>query len=187
MGWGADWWSSAEGDTASDCMRTALRLGVEEVTCVYRRTEQEMPGSPHDRLLAEEEGALFKYLTQPVRFIPGPDGRVAEVECLVCELGEPDSSGRPRPVPIEGSEFTLPADTVILALGYWADETLPAATPGLETQRGGLIVADEQTGLTSRRGVFAGGDAVSGPDLVGTAMVAGHRAAAAIDQYLRQG
>jgi glutamate synthase (NADPH/NADH) small chain len=175
------------GDTASDCMRTALRLGVEEVTCVYRRTEQEMPGSPHDRQLAQEEGALFKYLIQPVRFLAGPDGRVAQVECLECELGEPDSSGRPRPIPIEGSQFTLPADTVILALGYWADDRLPSATPGLETHQGGLIVVDPETGATSRQGVFAGGDAVSGPDLVGTAMVAGHRAAAAIDRYLREG
>jgi glutamate synthase (NADPH/NADH) small chain len=168
-------------------MRTALRLGVEEVTCVYRRTEQEMPGSPHDRQLAQEEGAQFKYLIQPVRFIAGPDGRVAEVECLKCELGEPDSSGRPRPIPIEGSEFTLQADTVILALGYWADDELTTHIPGLETERGGLIVADAETGATSRPGVFAGGDAVSGPDLVGTAMVAGHHAAAAIDEYLNQG
>jgi len=175
------------GDTASDCMRTALRLGVEEVTCVYRRTEKEMPGSPHDRQLAQEEGAQFKYLIQPVRFIAGPDGRVAQVECLQCELGEPDSSGRPRPIPIEGSEFTLQADTVILALGYWADDDLTTHIPGLETERGGLIVADAETGATSRPGVFAGGDAVSGPDLVGTAMVAGHHAAAAIDEYLNQG
>jgi glutamate synthase (NADPH/NADH) small chain len=172
------------GDTASDCMRTALRVGVDEVTCLYRRTEGEMPGNAHDRTLAQEEGAIFEYLTQPVRFIAGPEGRVAEVECLACQLGEPDSSGRPRPIPIEGSEFTVPADTVILALGYWADESLINGTLGLETHRGGLIVADAETGATSRAGVFAGGDAVSGPDLVGTAMVAGHRAAAAIDDYL---
>ncbi len=173
------------GDTASDCMRTALRLGAERVTCLYRRTEDEMPGNRHDRALAEEEGAQFKYLAQPVRFIAGEDGRVAEVECLECRLGEPDSSGRPRPVPVEGSQFRLPADSVILALGYKPDEAFTTSITGLDTRPGGLIVIDPETGLTSRPGIFAGGDAVSGPDLVGTAMVAGHSAAAAIDAYLQ--
>jgi glutamate synthase (NADPH/NADH) small chain len=172
------------GDTASDCLRSALRLGAEEVTCLYRRTEAEMPGNKHDRHLAEEEGAKFRFLTQPVRYIEGADGRVSAVECLQCELGEPDDSGRRRPVPIEGSNFTVPADTVILALGYWPDESMGKNTPGLETHKWGLIVADEETGASSREGVFAGGDAVTGPSLVVTAMVAGRKAAEAINEYL---
>jgi glutamate synthase (NADPH/NADH) small chain len=172
------------GDTASDCLRTALRLGAEEVTCLYRRTEAEMPGGKKDRKLAEEEGAKFRFLTQPIRYIAGGDGKVAAVECLQCELGEPDDSGRRRPVPIEGSNFTVEADTVILALGYWPDPTIGETTPGLETRKWGLIVTDPETGETSRPGIFAGGDAVTGPDLVVTAMLAGHRAAQAIDKYL---
>lgn len=172
------------GDTASDCLRTALRMGAEEVTCLYRRTEAEMPGGPHDRELARQEGARYRFLTQPVRFVEGPDGRVSAVECLQCELGEPDSSGRRRPVPIEGSNFMVQADTVILALGYWPDPLIGKTTSGLETQKYGLILADSETGATSRPGLYAGGDAVSGPDLVVTAMRAGRKAAAAIHDYL---
>ncbi len=174
------------GDTASDCLRAALRVGAEEVTCLYRRTEAEMPGNAHDRMHATEEGAEFRYLIQPIEFHAGPEGRVAEVECLRCELGEEDASGRPRPVPIDGSNFRVPADTVVLALGYWPDETLGETTPGLESHKWGLIVADEETGETSRPGLFAGGDAVTGPDLVVTAMRDGHRAAASIDEHIRQ-
>lgn len=172
------------GDTASDCLRAALRLGAEEVTCVYRRTVKEMPGGKKDRQLAEQEGAQFKFLTQPVKFIAGEDGELAALECVQMELGEPDESGRRRPIPIEGSNFTIQADIAILALGYWPDETIGKATPNLETHKWGLIVADPQTGATSRPGVFAGGDAVTGPDLVVTAMTAGRRAAAAIHDYL---
>lgn len=175
------------GDTASDCLRTALRLGAEEVTCLYRRTEAEMPGGKKDRQLAREEGARYRFLTQPVRFLArSDDGRVNAVECLQCELGEPDESGRRRPVPIEGSNFIVPADAVILALGYRPDPTLGNTTPGLDTRKHGLIVTDPATGVTSRPGVFAGGDAVTGPDLVVTAMRAGRIAAAAIDEYLRE-
>jgi glutamate synthase (NADPH/NADH) small chain len=174
------------GDTASDCLRTAIRLGSEEVTCLYRRTEAEMPGGKKDRELAREEGANFRFLTQPIRFIAGPDGKVSAVECLQCELGEPDDSGRRRPVPIEGSNFTVEADTVILALGYWPDPLIGESTPDLETHKWGLIVADEETGSTSREGVFAGGDAVTGPDLVVTAMASGRRAAEAINEYLSE-
>lgn len=172
------------GDTASDCLRTALRMGAEEVTCLYRRTEAEMPGGKKDRELAREEGANYRFLTQPVRFIAGPDGRVSAVECLQCELGEPDDSGRRRPLPIEGSNFTVPVDTVILALGYWPDPLIGETTPDLETHKWGLIIADPETGKTTREGVFAGGDAVTGPDLVVTAMVSGRRAAEGIDEYL---
>jgi glutamate synthase (NADPH/NADH) small chain len=173
------------GDTASDCLRTALRMGAEEVTCLYRRTEAEMPGGKKDRQLAKEEGARYHFLAQPVRFLQGEDGHVSGVECLQCELGEPDDSGRRRPVPIVGSNFTVAADTVILALGYWPDPTLGKTTPGLETRKHGLIVTDPETMATSRAGVFAGGDAVTGPDLVVTAMAAGRKAAAAIDRYLK--
>jgi glutamate synthase (NADPH/NADH) small chain len=172
------------GDTASDCLRTALRLGSKEVTCLYRRTEAEMPGNPEDRKLTREEGAKYRFLTQPIRYIEGPDGRVSAVECLQCELGEPDDSGRRRPIPIEGSNFTVPADTVVLALGYWPDETIGKTTPDLETHDWGLITVNPETMETSREGVFAGGDAVTGPDLVVTAMVAGRTAAKTIDEYL---
>jgi glutamate synthase (NADPH) small chain len=173
------------GDTASDCLRSALRLGAKEVTCLYRRTEKEMPGGRHDREMAKEEGARYEYLTQPVRFIAGKNGHLEQIECIHMQLGEPDKSGRRRPVPIEGSNFTVEADTAVLALGYWPDPILGETTPNLETRNWGLIVADQETGATSRPGVFAGGDAVTGPELVVTAMVAGRRAAAAIDVYLR--
>jgi glutamate synthase (NADPH/NADH) small chain len=143
------------GDTASDCLE-----------------------------LAREEGANYRFLTQPIRYIAGPDGKVSAVECLQCELGEPDDSGRRRPVPIEGSNFTVEADTVILALGYWPDPLIGESTPDLETHKWGLIVADKETGATSRDGVFAGGDAVTGPDLVVTAMASGRRSAEAIHDYL---
>ena len=172
------------GDTASDCLRTSLRLGASEVTCLYRRTEAEMPGGEKDRLRAIEEGAKYRYLTQPIRFIGGADNQVTAVECLQCELGEPDESGRRRPIPIEGSNFTVEADTVVLALGYWPDPLLGETTPELDTTKWGLILAHPETGETSRPGVFAGGDAVSGPDLVVTAMRDGRQAAAAIHEYL---
>jgi len=124
------------GDTASDCLRTALRMGAEQVTCLYRRTEAEMPGGKKDRELARQEGAKYRFLTQPVRFIAGADGRLGAVECLQCELGEPDSSGRRRPVPIEGSNFTVSADTAILALGYWPDPIVGKTTPDLTPTSG---------------------------------------------------
>jgi glutamate synthase (NADPH/NADH) small chain len=144
-----------------------------------------MPGGRHDRELAKEEGAVYHFLTQPVRFIAGPDGRLAQIECIRMQLGEPDAKGRRKPVPIEGSNFIIEADTAILALGYWPDPVIGETTPGLETHNWGLLVADKETGATTRPGVFAGGDDVTGPDLVVTAMVAGRKAAAAIDQYLQ--
>lgn len=172
------------GDTASDCLRTSLRMGAEEVTCLYRRTEKEMPGNSHDRDMTKEEGARFEFLTQPLSFIAGENGRLAKVECIHMELGEPDDSGRRRPVPIEGTNFFVEADTAILALGYWPDEIIGKTTPDLETYKWGLIVTDRETGKTSRAGVFAGGDGATGPDMVVTAMVAGRKAAASIDAYL---
>jgi glutamate synthase (NADPH/NADH) small chain len=172
------------GDTASDCLRTAVRLGADEVTCLYRRTETEMPGGVKDRELAREEGVVYQFLTQPVRFIAGEDGELTAVECIQMELGEPGKDGRRRPVPIEGTNFVVEADTAILALGYWPDPVMGETTPGLDTHKWGLIVADELSGKTSRPGVYAGGDAVTGPDLVVTAMVAGIKAATAIGEYL---
>ena len=175
------------GDTASDCLRTALRMGADEVTCLYRRTVAEMPGGKKDREMAVEEGARYRYLTQPIKFIPGEDGRLAAVECLEMELGEPDSSGRRRPVPVEGSNFSVPADTAILALGYWPDPIIGDTTPDLETHNWGLIkVVDPETGATTREGVFSGGDCVTGPKIVGEAMAAGIKSAQAIDAYLKQ-
>ena len=174
------------GDTASDCLRTALRMGANEVTCLYRRTENEMPGGAKDRHMAQEEGAKYRFLTQPVKFIAGQNGHLAAVECLEMELGEPDESGRRRPVPVEGSNFSVAADTAILALGYWPDPVIGETTSGLETHKWGLIkVVDEETGTTTRAGVFAGGDCVTGPAIVGKAMAAGIKAAKAIDVYLK--
>jgi glutamate synthase (NADPH/NADH) small chain len=173
------------GDTASDCLRTALRMGAEQVTCLYRRTEKEMPGGRKDRQLAREEGAQYQFLTQPVRFIASEAGVLAQIECIRMELGEPDAKGRRRPVPIEGTNFIVEADTAILALGYWPDPVIGDTTPDLKTHKYGLIVTNPETGATSRPGVFAGGDDVTGPDLVVTAMVAGRKAAAGIDSYLR--
>lgn len=174
------------GDTASDCLRTALRYGASEVTCLYRRTIKEMPGGVKDRELALEEGAHYQFLTQPVRFIANEAGHLAQVECIKMELGEPDAKGRRRPVPIEGSNFIVEADSAILALGYWPDPVIGETTPDLKTHKYGLIVVDPKTGATSRPGVFAGGDDVTGPDLVVTASVAGRKAAAGIDEYIKQ-
>ena len=172
------------GDTASDALRSSLRLGAESVTCVYRRTENEMPGSYKDRELAKEEGATYKFLTQPVRFIGNEDDSVKAVECIQMELGEPDQSGRRRPVPIEGSEFIIEADTVVKGIGYWPDPTIGKTTSDLETHMWGLILIDPETGATSLPDVYAGGDATTGPDLVVTACAAGRKSGKAIDKYL---
>ncbi|MBN1287449.1 MAG: FAD-dependent oxidoreductase, partial [Anaerolineae bacterium] len=177
------------GDTAMDCVRTSLRLQEalgypREVTCAYRRTEAEMPGCKVERENAREEGAKFMWLTAPTRFIGDDEGKVKAVEFVRMELGEPDESGRRRPVTIKGSEFIEPADTVVLALGYWPDELISKTTPGLDTYNWGLIKADAETGKTSLTNVWAGGDAVTGPDLVSTAIRAGLHAAASIHLYL---
>ncbi len=175
------------GDTASDCLRTALRLGSEEVTCLYRRTENEMPGGVKDRQMAKDEGAKYSFLTQPVKFIAGEDGRLAAVECIEMVLGEPDEGGRRRPVPVENSNFSVACDTAIMALGYWPDPIISKTTPDLETHNWGLVkVEDHETGATSREGVFSAGDCVTGPDLVVTAMRGGRKAAIAIDEYIKR-
>ena len=145
-----------------------------------------MPGGKKDRKLAREEGAKYRFLTQPVKFIAGADGKLAAVECIEMKLGEPDAKGRRKPVPVEGSNFSIAADTAILALGYWPDPIISKTTPDLETHDWGLVtVKNKNTGATSREGVFSGGDCVTGPDLVVTAMVGGRKAGLAIDEYLK--
>jgi glutamate synthase (NADPH/NADH) small chain len=172
------------GDPATDCMRTALRLGAEEVTCVFRYTEKEIPGRERDRQFAIEEGAKYLYCTRSARFIAGENGRVAQVECVKVDIGEPDEEGQRSPHPVEGSNFYLDADTVVIAAGYYPDPIISSTTPGLKTHKWGLLINDPDTGATNRFGVFTGGDVVTGPDLVVTAMVAGRKAAITIDAYL---
>jgi glutamate synthase (NADPH/NADH) small chain len=172
------------GDTSMDCVRTAVRLGAGEVTCAYRRTEAEQKGRVEERAHAREEGVRFEYLAAPERFEAGPDGRVARVRFGRMELGEPDETGRRRPVPT-GEQFVVAADTVVLAIGYDADAEVARTAEGIETNRS-LVAVDPSTFETSRPGVFAGGDCVNGADLVVTALADGRRAAAAIDRYLER-
>ncbi|MGH2633424.1 MAG: FAD-dependent oxidoreductase, partial [Tepidiformaceae bacterium] len=171
------------GDTSMDCVRTAVRLGAEKVTCVYRRTEKEMLGRAEERKNAREEGVEFAMLTLPTRIIGDADGHVVSVELQKMELGEPDESGRRAPRPIPGSEYIVPADAVAIAIGYGADPLVPQTTNGLRSNRKALIEIDK-TGRTSRPGVFAGGDNVNGADLVVTALADGRRAAEAIAAYI---
>src|SRR6185436_10681538 len=158
-----------------DCLRTALRLWADKVKGYYRRTEAEMPGSRKERAHALEEGAQIEYLVAPTRFIGNQAGQVCAMELQRMALGAPDASNRRRPIPVAGSEFTVPVDMIVLALGYQPDETLSQTTPGLKTYQYGLIEINPATGRTSRPGVFAGGDAATGPDLVSTAVAAGLR------------
>jgi glutamate synthase (NADPH/NADH) small chain len=171
------------GDTAMDCVRTAIRLGAENVTCMYRRTEFEQKGREEERLHAQEEGAQFMYLTVPIR-LTGDDGHVTAAQCQRMRLGEPDESGRRRPEPIPDSGFTLEAGTVVLAIGYSPDDLVEQTTPGLRTSNGNRVRVNEEF-QTTRPGVFAGGDNVNGADLVVTALADGRRAAQAIDIYLQ--
>jgi len=171
------------GDTSMDCVRTAIRLDAQEVTCAYRRTEAEQQGREEERVHAREEGVRFEYLAAPLRIEAGPEGRAARVQFARMALGEPDATGRQRPVPT-GEEFAVAADTVVIAIGYHADEALvEGATVAHDRD---LVVIDRETGCTSRRGVFAGGDCVNGADLVVTAVADGRRAAAAIHAYLTE-
>ena len=170
------------GNVAMDAARCAKRLGA-EVTVVYRRTEAELPARREEVEHAMEEGIVFRFLTNPTEIL-GQDGWVSGIRCQQMALGEPDASGRRRPVPVEGSEETLPMDCVIMALGTSPNPLIKATTEGMETQRWGGIVVQED-GLTSREGVYAGGDAVTGAATVILAMGAGKTAAAGIDAYLR--
>ena len=171
------------GNVAMDAARTALRLGA-EVHVVYRRTEAELPARKEEVHHAMQEGIIFDMLTNPKEIIGNEKGWVSAMKCIKMELGEPDASGRRSPVPVEGSEFEIETDTVIMALGTSSNPLIAKTTAGLETTRRGGIVTDE-TGETSRPGVFAGGDAVTGAATVILAMGAGRTAAKAIDNYIK--
>jgi len=171
------------GNVALDSARTALRLGAEEVFLVYRRSREEMPARAEEVQHAVEEGVQFRFLTLPVE-IHGEDGRVSGMTCLRMELGEPDESGRRRPVPVKGSKFPIDCDLVVMAIGTRANPLLPSTLPGLELNRWGYIMVDEETGETSMPGVFAGGDIVTGSATVIEAMGAGKRAARGIHRRL---
>jgi len=172
------------GNVAMDSARTALRLGAEEVIIVYRRTRAEMPARRDEVHHAEEEGVRFELLVNPVRVLGDERGHVAGVECLRMELGEPDDSGRRRPVPKPGTEFTIPLDTFIVAIGTRANPLLAKTVPELALNEKGYIVVDPETMATSIPGVFAGGDITTGSATVIEAIGAGRRAAQAIDRYL---
>lgn len=172
------------GNVAMDAARCAKRMGADEVTIIYRRGMEELPARREEVHHAMAEGIRFRLLCNPTKILDDGNGQVSAVECIEMELGEPDASGRRRPVPKQGSEFTLDADAVIIAIGTIPNPLIKSTTSGLETTPKGCIVADE-AGRTSRPGVFAGGDAVTGAATVILAMEAGKKAAAAIDEYLR--
>ncbi len=172
------------GNVAFDCARVALRLG-KEVILVYRRTENEMPARKDEIENAKDEGIPFKVLAQPVRMIDNGKGFVGGLECIAMELGEPDTSGRRRPVPVKDSNFVLGVDTVVVAIGQNPNPLLPKVTPGLKTNEDGTIQVDKNF-MTSLPGVFAGGDIITGADTVISAMGAGKKAACAIDVYIKE-
>lgn len=174
------------GNVAMDSARTALRLGAESII-VYRRSRAEMPARAEEIHHAEEEGVQLMILTNPVRILGDDRGRVKAAECIRMELGEPDASGRRRPVPIEGSEFIIECDTVIPALGNRPNPLIPMTTPALDTTRWGTLEADPDTLETTMKGVFAGGDIVTGAATVISAMGAGKTAAASIHEYVMTG
>lgn len=174
------------GNVAMDAARCALRLGFDEVTIVYRRSRAEMPARMEEAENAEEEGVVFKLLTNPVRFVGNDQGWVTGMECVQMELGEPDESGRRRPFEKKGSEFIIDVDTVVVALGTTPNPLVPTTTEGLATTRKGTVVADGATGQTTKPGVWAGGDVVTGAATVISAMGAGKRAAASMDAYLKE-
>lgn len=175
------------GNTAMDAVRTAKRLGAETATIVYRRSEVEMPARQEEIHHAKEEGIIFRTLTNPVAFIGNEHGWVTKARCLRMELGEPDDSGRRRPIPVPGSEFDIEADLVVMAIGNGSNPLLFKTTPDLKINRRGNIVVEPGTGRTSKKGVFAGGDIVTGGATVILAMGAGRDAARAIDAYLQSG
>ncbi len=172
------------GNVAMDAARCAKRLGADEVYIVYRRSEEELPARKEEVEHAKEEGIVFKLLNNPVEILGNEDEFVTGMKCIKMELGEPDASGRRRPVEIPGSEFVIDVDAVVIAIGTSPNPLIKATTKGLDTQKWGGIIADEN-GLTSREGVYAGGDAVTGAATVILAMGAGKTAAAAIDEYIQ--
>jgi glutamate synthase (NADPH/NADH) small chain len=172
------------GDTAMDCLRTAVRMGAATVTCVYRRDEENMPGSRREVKIAKEEGVQFLWLTAPVRFLGNDEGKVRAIECVRMALGEPDKDGRRRPVEVPGSNFVVEADLVIMAFGFDATPVTGEDAAKLRTSRWGTYEVDRMK-MTSWPGVFAGGDIVRGADLVVTAIKDGREAARGIDEYVR--
>jgi len=172
------------GNVAMDSARTALRLGADEVYIVYRRSMKELPARTEEVHHAEQEGIQFHLLTLPVEILGSDEGWVRGMICQRMELGEPDQSGRRRPIPVPGSEFTLEVDMVVVAIGTGANPLVPSTTPDLQTNKWGYIVADPETGATSKKGVYAGGDIVTGSATVILAMGAGRKAAEAIHKYL---
>lgn len=175
------------GNVAMDASRTALRLGARESIIVYRRSRDEMPARAEEIHHAEEEGVQFNLLTGPVAIHGDERGRVKELECIKNELGEPDKSGRRRPVPIAGSNFRIPADIIVIAIGQSPSPLIPKTTPDLKTAKQGVVVVDEKTMKTSKKGVFAGGDVATGGATVILAMGQAKIASKAIDEYLRTG
>ena len=171
------------GNVAMDAARSALRLGAEEVNIIYRRSDAELPARAEEVHHAKEEGIIFRTLTNPVEILGDDDDAVTGIKCVEMELGEPDASGRRRPIVKEGSEFTIPMDCVIMSIGTSPNPLIKSTTEGLDTQKWGGIIADED-GLTSRPFVYAGGDAVTGAATVILAMGAGKKSAMAIDEYL---
>ena len=172
------------GNVAMDAARTALRLGAEESWIIYRRTEEEMPARAEELEHAQEEGVRFRMLTSPIELLGDENMMLTSMRCQKYELGEPDESGRKRPVPISGAIEDIPIDTVVMAIGQGPNPLITGSTPGLATTKRGNIAADEETGQTSREGVFAGGDIVTGAATVILAMGAGKLSARAIDAYL---
>jgi len=172
------------GNVAMDSARSALRLGAEEVYIVYRRSKQELPARAEEAENAEEEGIIFRLLTNPVKFLGDKSGWVKGIECIRMRLGESDASGRRRPVPIEGSEFMMDVDTAVIAIGQTPNPLIQRTTEGLETTKWGTIVVQEESGETTKKGVYAGGDVVSGAATVISAMGAGKKAARSIHKYL---
>jgi glutamate synthase (NADPH/NADH) small chain len=175
------------GNTALDAIRSALRLGARKAYVVYRRSEAEMPARIEEVHHAQQEGIEFHMLTNPVEFLSDGKGWLRAARCVRMELGEPDASGRRRPVPIAGSEFELPISVAVIAVGTSANPIVQSTTPGLATDKRGYIQADASTQRTSRPGVFAGGDIVTGSATVILAMGAGRRAAKSIHDYLTSG
>lgn len=175
------------GNVAMDAARTAKRLGANNVYIIYRRTKNELPARVEEVHHAEEEGIIFKLLSNPTRFLGDEKGHLRAVECLRMELGEPDKSGRPRPVPVPNSEFIVDIDLAIIAIGNSPNPIIPKTTPGLEQTKWGTIVVNEETMRTSKRGVFAGGDIVSGAATVILAMGAGRKAAQSINEFFQTG
>ena len=175
------------GNVAMDSARTAMRLGADNVKIVYRRSRQEMPARAAEIHHADEEGIEFFLLTAPTRFLGNEKGRITGMECLKMELGEPDQSGRRRPIPVKGSEFKMDCDLVIVAVGAGANPLLTQSTPELALNKRGYIIADPETGKTTKKGVWAGGDIVTGSATVILAMGAGRKAADSIHNYLKWG